>query len=49
LWLGHNEIKLLEQFDDDIFNALVEKITILSPTHYLFTLKNGLEIDEYEE
>ncbi|NHN34835.1 recombinase family protein [Paenibacillus agricola] len=40
---------LLEQFDDDIFNALVEKITILSPTHYLFTLKSGLEIDEYEE
>jgi site-specific DNA recombinase len=39
----------LEQFDDDIFNALVEKITILSPTHYLFTLKSGLEIEELEE
>jgi site-specific DNA recombinase len=32
---------LLKKFDDDIFNALVEKITILSPTHYLFTLKVG--------
>jgi site-specific DNA recombinase len=40
---------LLEQFDDDIFNALVEKITILSPTHFLFTLKSGLEIEEFEE
>lgn len=31
---------LLEQFDDELFNALVEKITILSPTRYLFTLKS---------
>jgi site-specific DNA recombinase len=40
---------LLEQFDDELFNALVEKITILSPTCYLFTLKSGLEIEEFEE
>lgn len=40
---------LLEQFDDDLFNALVEKITILSPARYLFTLKSGLEIEEFEE
>lgn len=40
---------LLEQFDDELFNALVEKITILSPTRYLFTLKSGLEIEEFEE
>jgi site-specific DNA recombinase len=40
---------LLEQFDDELFNALVEKITILSPTSYLFTLKSGMEIEEYEE
>jgi site-specific DNA recombinase len=40
---------LLEQFDDELFNALVEKITILSPTRYLFTLKSGLEIEELEE
>jgi site-specific DNA recombinase len=41
--------ELLEQFDDELFNALVEKITILSPTRYLFTLKSGLEIEEFEE
>jgi site-specific DNA recombinase len=40
---------LLEQFDDELFNALVEKITILSPTRYLFTLKSGMEIEEFEE
>jgi len=40
---------LLKKFDDDIFNALVEKITILSPAHFVFTLKSGLEIDEFEE
>jgi site-specific DNA recombinase len=40
---------LLEQFDDDIFNALVEKITILSPTHFCFVLKSGLVIEEFEE
>ncbi|MEK3910251.1 recombinase [Paenibacillus sp. FSL H7-0331] len=37
---------LLEQFEDELFNALVEKITILSPTRYLFTLKSGLVIEE---
>jgi hypothetical protein len=41
--------ELLEQFDDELFNALVEKITILSPTRYLFTLKSGLEIEQFEE
>jgi site-specific DNA recombinase len=40
---------LLEQFDDELFNALVEKITILSPTHFVFTLKSGMEIEEFEE
>ncbi|WP_246309677.1 recombinase family protein [Paenibacillus alginolyticus] len=37
---------LLEQFDENIFNALVEKITILSPAHFIFSLKSGLEIEE---
>ncbi|MMZ49043.1 hypothetical protein D1872_107290 [compost metagenome] len=37
---------ILEQFDDNLFNALVEKITILSPTHFVFTLKSGMSIDE---
>ncbi|MFK4345084.1 MULTISPECIES: recombinase family protein [unclassified Paenibacillus] len=37
---------ILEQFDDNLFNALVEKITILSPAHFVFTLKSGMDIDE---
>ncbi|SCW83305.1 Site-specific DNA recombinase [Paenibacillus tianmuensis] len=38
--------ELLEQFDDSLFHALVEKITILSPAHFVFTLKSGMEITE---
>ncbi|ADM68681.1 Transposon Tn3 resolvase [Paenibacillus polymyxa E681] len=37
---------ILEQFDDNLFNALVEKITILSPAHFVFTLKSRTDIDE---
>lgn len=37
---------LLEQFDDGIFNALVEKIEILSPTHFVFVLKSGMRVEE---
>ncbi|ALP38991.1 recombinase [Paenibacillus sp. IHB B 3084] len=37
---------MLEQFDDNLFNALVEKITILSPAHFVFSLKSGMSIDE---
>jgi site-specific DNA recombinase len=37
---------LLKKFDDDIFNALVEKIVLLSPTHFCFILKSGLRMDE---
>lgn len=37
---------LLEQFDDGIFNALVEKIEILSPMHFVFILKNGMRVEE---
>ncbi|MGE6896491.1 recombinase family protein [Priestia flexa] len=37
---------LLEQFDDSIFNALVEKIEILSPAHFIFVLKNGMRVEE---
>ncbi|MEC0232805.1 hypothetical protein P4H71_00360 [Paenibacillus kribbensis] len=40
---------ILEQFDDNLFNALVEKITILSPAHFVFTLKSGISIDEIIE
>lgn len=37
---------LLAQFDDGIFNALVEKIDILSPTHFVFVLKSGMRVEE---
>ncbi|AUJ88419.1 recombinase [Paenibacillus polymyxa] len=37
---------MLEQFVDNLINALVEKITILSPVHFVFTLKCGMSIDE---
>lgn len=33
---------LLEQFDNVIFNALVEKFDILLPTHFVFVLKSGM-------
>jgi uncharacterized protein YydD (DUF2326 family) len=33
---------LLEVFDEEIFNALVEKIEILTPTHFVFELKSGM-------
>jgi len=37
---------LLEEFDDDIFNALVEKIEILTPAHFAFELKSGISVEE---
>ena len=40
---------LLEEFDDEIFNALVEKIEILMPTHFVFELKSGMRVDGIEE
>lgn len=36
----------LEEFDEDIFNALVEKIEIISPTHFVFELKSGVRVEE---
>ena len=35
---------LLEVFDEEIFNALVEKIEILIPTHFVFELKSGMRV-----
>ena len=40
---------LLEEFDEEIFNALVEKIEILTPTHFVFELKSGMRVDEILE
>ncbi|GAB6180363.1 recombinase family protein [Desulfotomaculum defluvii] len=42
--LGKQE--LLTEFDDKIFNALVEKIEVLSPTHFVFVLKSGMRVEE---
>ena len=40
---------LLEEFDEEIFNALVEKIVILTPTHFVFELKSGMKVEEIVE
>jgi site-specific DNA recombinase len=40
---------LLEGFDKEIFNALVEKIEILTPTHFVFELKSGMRVEEIED
>ena len=37
---------LLEEFDEEIFNALVEKIEVLTPAHFVFELKSGMRVDE---
>ncbi|UZW12550.1 recombinase family protein [Clostridium pasteurianum] len=37
---------LLLKFDSKIFNALVEKIEILEPTHFVFVLRNGMRVEE---
>ena len=40
---------LLEEFDEQIFDALVEKIEILTSTHFVFELKSGMKVEEIEE
>lgn len=37
---------LLTEFDGNIFNALVEKIEVSSPTHFVFVLRNGIRVEE---
>lgn len=32
---------LLEKFDEEMFNALVEKMELLTPAHFIFELKSG--------
>ena len=41
--------ELLEEFDEQIFNVLVEKIEVISPAHFVFELKSGLRMEEFEE
>jgi len=40
---------LLAEFDEEIFNALVEKIEILTPAHFVFELTSGMRVEEFEE
>jgi len=40
---------LLEEFDEEIFNALVEKIEVLTPAHFVFVLKSGMSVEEIGE
>ncbi|OOM05703.1 hypothetical protein [Clostridium saccharobutylicum] len=37
---------LLTEFDDKIFNALIDRIEVLESTHFVFVLKNGMRIEE---
>ncbi|WP_242652574.1 hypothetical protein [Desulfofarcimen acetoxidans] len=39
---------LLVEFSDKIFNALVEKIEVISPTHFVFVLKSGMRVEQLE-
>ena len=36
--VGYGGHSLLEEFDEGIFNELVEKIEILTPAHFVFEL-----------
>ncbi len=38
--------ELLEEFDDELFNALVDHIKVTSPVHLIFVLKSGIEVEE---
>lgn len=37
---------LLIEFDENIFNALVERIEVLEATHFVFVLRNGMKVEE---
>jgi len=37
---------LLDEFDEQIFNALVKKIEVFSPTHFVFVLKSGMRVEK---
>ena len=41
----HDRVGLLERFDENIFNALVEKIEVINPTHFVFVLKSGMNVE----
>ncbi|TGE33462.1 recombinase [Desulfosporosinus sp. Sb-LF] len=35
---------MLEEFDDEVFNELVEKIEVIAPAHFVFELKRGMRV-----
>ena len=37
---------LLGEFDEGIFNVLVEKIEVVSAMHFVFELKSGIRVDD---
>jgi len=37
---------IMEEFDEEICSALVERVKVLTPTHLVFELKNGLAIEQ---
>ncbi|MFD3156683.1 hypothetical protein ACFIJ5_07455 [Haloimpatiens sp. FM7330] len=47
---GGMKIKIKEitltEFDDDIFENLIEKVVVITPTHLEFHLKNGMKVEE---
>jgi hypothetical protein len=40
------QIYIMEEFDEEICSALVERVKVLTPTHLIFELKNGLAIEQ---
>lgn len=42
----NNHDRLLTNFDDEIFKALVERIRVIGPTHIVFELRNGIALEE---
>lgn len=40
---------LLSELDDNIFNALVERIDILETTHFVFVLRGRMRVEEIVE
>ena len=41
---GLEKYKLLH-YNEGIFNALVEKIEVVSPAHFVFELKSGVRVE----
>ena len=37
---------LLKEFDDELFDVLVQRVVVVSPQHFKFELKSGIVIEE---